>query len=86
MSVCIASCVFLSNFASFLSRSRFRSQFGRFGAMLCKSCTQKLSYYFRGTIGSTHKLLGSPFRVLFHDFLRQSFDFLLYGLHLDIFV
>ena len=38
MSVCIASCVLRSSRASFFSISRFRSQFGRFGAILNKSC------------------------------------------------
>lgn len=34
MRVCIASWVFLSSLASFFSISRFKSQFGRLGAML----------------------------------------------------
>ena len=44
--VCIASCVRRSSFASFLSISRFRSQFGRFGAMLNTSCVLSLIGYF----------------------------------------
>ena len=35
--VCIDSCVLRSSLDSFLSSSRFRSQFGRFGAMLNRS-------------------------------------------------
>jgi hypothetical protein len=38
MRVCIASCVRRSSLASFLSISRLRSQFARFGAILSKSC------------------------------------------------
>ena len=37
MRVCIDSWVLRSSLASFLSSSRFRSQFGRFGAMLKRS-------------------------------------------------
>jgi hypothetical protein len=38
MRVCIASCVRRSSLASFLSISRLKSQFARFGAILSRSC------------------------------------------------
>ena len=88
MRVCIDSCVFRSSLASFLSNSRFRSQFGRFGAMLNRSCAGTgRNVVGMLTGGYTYEVLRSPLSVLRNDLLGQAFHTVLDRVlfHLDVF-
>ena len=91
--MCIDSCVFRSSLLSFLSSSRFKSQFGRFGAMLNKSWIARSAcagraWVCNGTLRdmNTHQVLRSPLGVLCDDLFRQAVHSVLHCiLHLDVF-
>jgi hypothetical protein len=71
MRVCIASCVFLSNLASFFSISRFKSQLGRFGAMLNTSCLE-LNMAIHILKAQSYQLLLSALFVISYNLFSQS--------------
>jgi hypothetical protein len=76
MRVCIASCVRRSSLASFLSISRLRSQFARFGAILSKSCgsvSPPPGWYVPAERG-THEVLRLALAVLGDRARRDARD------------
>lgn len=84
----MASCVFLSSLASFLSISRFRSQFALLGAILKRSYSRVSSIHTdEGDNKSTNQLLGSFLSILLDDLFSQPLYVLLQSVfHFYVFV
>ena len=70
--MCIACWVCRSSLASFFSMSRFKSQFGLFGAMLNKSCNKRIKYSMLCVIGLNELNLEPASLRLLRQYFRQD--------------